>query len=104
MENAGFGSYYYRPSLIGDFWLEGKQVIKQEPDDKELAFLKELEKHVNRWVAIIDYGSDQESIVATGESIREARQNAETQGFKDMTFFKVPPSDKIFVPLLPLQV
>jgi len=79
-------------------------VIEQEPDDKELAFLKELEKHVDKWVAIMDYGSDQESIVATGESIREARQNAETHGFKDMTFFKVPPSDKLFVPLLPLQV
>lgn len=79
-------------------------MIEQEPDDKELAFLKELEKHVDKWIAIMDYGSDQESIVATGESIREARKNAETQGFKDITFFKVPPSDKIFVPLLPLQV
>lgn len=78
-------------------------MIEQEPDDKELAFLKELEKHVNKWVAIMDYGSDQENIVATGDSIREARQNAQSQGFKDTTFFKVPPSDKIFVPLLPLQ-
>jgi hypothetical protein len=78
-------------------------VIEQEPDDKELAFLKELEKHVNKWVAIMDYGSDEENIVATGDSIREARRNAQSQGFKDTTFFKVPPSDKIFVPLLPLQ-
>jgi hypothetical protein len=78
-------------------------VIDQEPDDKELAFLKELEKHENKWVAIMDYGSDTENIVATGDSIREARQNAQSRGFKDTTFFKVPPSDKIFVPLLPLQ-
>ena len=78
-------------------------MIEQEPDDKELAFLKELENNVNKWVAIMDYGSDEESIVATGDSIREARQNAQSQGFKDPTFFKVPPSDKIFVPLLPLQ-
>ena len=78
-------------------------MIKQEPDAKELAFLNELERNVNKWVAIIDYGSDEESIVATGDSIREARQNAESRGFKDTTFFKVPPSDKIFVPLLPLQ-
>jgi hypothetical protein len=73
-------------------------VVEQEPDDKELAFLTELEKHVNKWVAITDYGSDEESIVATGDSIREARQNAQSQGFKDTTFFRVPPSDKIFVP------
>ncbi len=78
-------------------------MIKQEPDAKELAFLNELERHVNKWVAIIDYGSDEETVVATGDSIREARQNAESLGFKDTTFFKVPPSDKIFVPLLPLQ-
>jgi len=78
------------------------QVIKQEPDSKELDFLKELEKHVNKWVAIVGYGSDEESIVATGDSILEARQKAESQGFKDTTFFKVPPTDKIFVPLVPV--
>jgi hypothetical protein len=78
-------------------------VIEQEPDDKELAFLTELEKHENKWVAVMDYGSDQENIVAIGNSIREARQNAQSKGFNDTTFFKVPPSDKIFVPLLPLQ-
>ena len=78
-------------------------MIKQEPDAKELAFLNELERHVNKWVAIMDYGSDEENIVASGDSIREARQKAESQGFKDTTFFKVPPTDKIFVPLLPVQ-
>ena len=77
-------------------------MIEQEPDAKESAFLKELEKHVNKWVAITGYGSDEESIVATGDSILEARQKAESQGFKDPTFFKVPPSDKIFVPLVPV--
>jgi hypothetical protein len=76
-------------------------VIEDEPDDKELVFLKKLEAYVNKWVAITGYGSDQENIVATGDSIREARQKAESQGFKDTTFFKVPPSDKIFVPLVP---
>ena len=90
------------PALSRSF--EGEQVREQEPDDKELAFLKELEKYVDKWVAILGYGSDQESIVASGETIREARNNAENQGFKDITFFRVPPSDKVFVPLLPLQV
>jgi len=77
-------------------------MIKQEPDAKELAFLEELEKHVNKWVAIVGYGSDEESIVAAGDSISEARQNAESLGFKDTTFFKVPPTDRLFVPLAPL--
>ena len=77
-------------------------MIKHEPDARELDFLKELERHVNKWVAIIGYGSDQESIVASGESIVEARQKAESLGFKDTTFFKVPPTDKLFVPLVPM--
>jgi hypothetical protein len=81
---------------------EGCTVIKHEPDAKELDFLKELEKHENKWVAITGYGTDEESIVATGLSIVEARQKAESLGFKDTTFFKVPPSDKIFVPLVPV--
>lgn len=78
-------------------------MIKHEPDAKELDFLRELEKHVDKWVAITGYGSDDENIVASGDSILEAREKAESQGFKDTTFFKVPPSDKLFVPLLPLQ-
>lgn len=77
-------------------------MIKHEPDTKDLDFLKELEKHVNKWVAITGYGSEEESIVASGDSILEAREKAESQGFKDTTFFKVPPSDKIFVPLVPV--
>ena len=77
-------------------------MIEEKPAAKELAFLEELEKNVNKWVAIIGYGSDDETVVAAGDSIREARQKAESQGFKDTTFFKVPPSDKIFVPLLPV--
>jgi hypothetical protein len=89
-------------SLFRDFYWRDKPVIRHEPDTKELDFLKELEKHINKWVAITGYGSDDELIVATGETILEARQKAESQGFKDTTFFKVPPSDKIFVPLVPV--
>lgn len=77
-------------------------MLKQEPNSKELDFLKELEKYVNKWVAIAGYGSDEERVVASGDSILEARHKAESQGFKDPTFFKVPPSDKIFVPLVPV--
>ncbi len=77
-------------------------MIEENPDSNELAFLQELEKHINEWVAIAGYGSDEESIVASGDSIVQARQKAESLGFKDTTFFKVPPSDKIFVPLPPV--
>jgi hypothetical protein len=70
----------------------------QEPDSKELAFLKELEKYIDLWVAIKDYGSEDETVVAAGESISEARKNAESQGLGNVTFFRVPRTDKLFVP------
>jgi len=88
--------------LLRVFSSGGIKVIEENPDSKELAFLQELEKHINEWVAIAGYGSDEESIVASGDSIVQARQKAESLGFKDTTFFRVPPSDKIFVPLLPV--
>ena len=72
--------------------------MEQEPEIKELGFANELEKYVNKWVAIVNYGSDTESVVASGNSIREAREQAESSGFKDITFFKVPPTDRLFVP------
>jgi hypothetical protein len=77
--------------------------MEQESDIKELAFAKELEKYANRWVAIVHYGSDAESVVASGNSIREAREQAESSGFKDITFFKVPPGDRLFVPPLVVE-
>lgn len=77
-------------------------MVDQEPDSKELAFLRELEKHIDRWVAIKDYGSEDEAVVAAGESISEARKNAESHGFANVTFFRVPRTDKLFVPLAPV--
>lgn len=73
-------------------------MIEETIDDKELAFAAELEGYENRWVAILDYGGDGERIVASGGSLREARREADTKGFGDATFFKVPPSGKVFVP------
>src|SRR6267142_5147573 len=41
----------FSPEPLSGTWVRrDEQVIKQEPDAKELDFLKELEKHVNKWV------------------------------------------------------
>ena len=76
-------------------------MIAQEPDSRELAFLTELELHVNKWVAITNYGSDEEAIVAVGDTISDVQLQAESKGFEDVTFFKVPPTDKLFAPPVP---
>lgn len=73
--------------------------MMEEPlDEQELAFVCELEKHVNKWVAILNYGSEDEAVVASGATIREARQEAESKGFDDVFFFKVPSGERTFVP------
>jgi len=73
-------------------------MIEQELDQQELDFVRELEKHVNKWVAILNYGSENEAIVASGMTIREARQEAESKGLADVFFFKVPSGERTFVP------
>ncbi|HKZ80921.1 MAG TPA: hypothetical protein VJ124_21795 [Pyrinomonadaceae bacterium] len=70
----------------------------QEIDEQDLAFVRELGKHVNKWVAILNYGTATEAIVASGETISEARQAAELKGFTDVIFFKSPSGERSFVP------
>ena len=72
--------------------------MEQEGEIKDEVFAAELEKYENKWVAITNYGGDSEAVVGSGDSIREARLKAESNGFKDVTFFKVPPSNRLFVP------
>lgn len=74
-------------------------MIEREPNERELAFLSELDRYVNRWVAILGYGSEERVIVASGASIKEARKEAESKGFTEITFFKVPPTDSLFLPI-----
>ena len=72
--------------------------MDQDIDKQELAFVRELYKYVNKWVAILNYGGDDEAIVASGVTIKEAREQAESKGFKEATFFKVPSGERSFVP------
>ena len=74
--------------------------VNPKPDEQELAFLHELQKYVDKWVAVLDYGTANESIVASGNTIVEARIQAESDGYHDVTFFKVPSGDRVFVPTL----
>lgn len=62
---------------------------------KEMAFIDELEKYENQWVAIVRNGED-ERIVACGSRLSEAKQSALKQGFQDVVFMKVPSSHEIF--------
>ena len=64
--------------------------------EKELAFMDELAKHEDQWVAILRNGDD-ERIVGSGDRLKEAKQSALEHGFRDVVFMKVPSSHKVFV-------
>ena len=72
-------------------------MIEEELTEKELAFIDELEKYEDKWVAILRNGDD-ETIVASGERLKEAKREAEAKGFKDVVYMKVPSSRKVFIP------
>jgi alkanesulfonate monooxygenase SsuD/methylene tetrahydromethanopterin reductase-like flavin-dependent oxidoreductase (luciferase family) len=66
-------------------------------DEKELAFLKELAQHENRWIAFIE-SNGTETIVGSGNDAVEAMQEAEKRGFADAVLMRVPPFDRGLIP------
>jgi threonine dehydratase len=66
-------------------------------EETEIAFVDELRKHENQWVAIHESG-ETEIIVGTGSNAVEATREAETKGFYDTVLYKVLPLDKGYVP------
>ncbi len=72
--------------------MDEKQPILSE---KEIAFMGELEKYEDQWVAILRDGDD-ERIVGNGERLKEAKRDALKRGFREVVFMKVPSSHKIF--------
>jgi hypothetical protein len=66
-------------------------------DEKELAFLAQLEEHENEWVAFIQEDGA-ETVVGSGRDAVEAIQEAEKRGFPDAVLMKVPPFDRGLIP------
>ncbi|MEK7665020.1 MAG: DUF5678 domain-containing protein [Patescibacteria group bacterium] len=50
-------------------------------------FTKIAKEHKGKWVALTD---DEEKVVASGESAKDALEKAKKQGFKNPILFKVP--------------
>lgn len=59
-------------------------------EEKEMAFLEELKKYENRWVAVLE-SEDEEIIVGSGEDAVEAKSDAVARGFSDVVLFWVRP-------------
>jgi hypothetical protein len=71
-------------------------MIEETIDEKELAFLAELRKYENKWVAILE-SEEGEIVVGSGKDAVEATNEAEARGFKDAVLFFVRPFDKSFM-------
>jgi threonine dehydratase len=67
------------------------------PEETEIAFVEELRKHENQWVAIHE-SAETETIGGSGSNAVEATREAEAKGFYDTVLFKVLPMDKAYVP------
>ena len=72
-------------------------MIEEAINEKELAFLAELEKHENEWIAFVEsHGA--EIIVGSGKDAVEAMAQAESKGFPDAILLRVPPFDSGYIP------
>jgi hypothetical protein len=71
-------------------------MIEEIADEKELAFLSELRKYENKWIAILE-SEDGDMVVGSGKDAVEATNEAEARGFKDTVLFFVRPFDKSFI-------
>ena len=65
-------------------------------EETEIAFVEELRKHENQWVAIHESG-ETETIVGSGLNAVEATREAEAKGFYDTILFKVLPMVRLIV-------
>ena len=78
-------------------------MIEEAIDEKELAFLSQLEEHEDEWVAFVeDHGA--EVVVGSGKDAVEAIRDAENRGFPDAVLMKVPRFDRGLIPANVSQV
>jgi hypothetical protein len=72
-------------------------MIDEQLNQQEIAFLEELRKYEDQWVAILK-SDDQEIIVGSGNDAVEAATNAKANGFDETVLFYVKPFDKGYLP------
>jgi uncharacterized protein DUF5678 len=72
-------------------------MIDEAINQNELAFLAELEKHEDEWIAFVEsHGA--EIVVGSGKDAIEAMKEAEAKGFPDAVLLRVPPFDRGYIP------
>jgi len=72
-------------------------MMEEAIDQKELAFLNQLEQHENEWVAFIEQDGA-EIVVGSGKDAVEAINDAENMGFRNAILMRVPRFDRGLIP------
>jgi hypothetical protein len=72
-------------------------MIEEMITDSERAFLSELERHENKWVALVRDGAD-EKIVASGDDAVAAKTEAQKNGVKEPILYWVGTFDRGYIP------
>jgi hypothetical protein len=77
-------------------------MIDEAINQNELAFLAELEKHENEWIAFVE-SHGVERVVGSGKDAVEAMTVAKAKGFPDAVLLRVPPFDRGYIPSFPTR-
>ena len=72
-------------------------MIEEAIDEKELAFLSQLEEHENEWVAFIEEDGA-ETVIRQWQGRRGSHQGSRKARLPDAILMKVPPFDRGFIP------
>jgi hypothetical protein len=75
-------------SNLGLFKIWGRPMENKDPLEDELG------KYENKWVAILE---SEQKIVGSGDSAREAKIQAESNGYPEIALFKVPSLSRYYV-------
>ena len=71
-------------------------MIEEAIDEKELAFLRQMEDHEDEWIAFVEKDGA-EIIVGSGRDAVEASRRAEEAGYPDAVLFRVPRFDTSYI-------
>ena len=71
------------------------KIMNEGGAQKDLS--KILEPFENEWVAI---SSDQDNVLASGESLREVESKLDKSQIHEVIFYKVPPFSSVFIPTI----
>ena len=80
-------------------WGEDWQIMSKQAEKltaKEIAYVRQMAKYEDKWVAILK-SKGMEKVVGSGDTILDAKRDADEKGVKNPTFRKIPSTRKILI-------